>query len=121
MGPRTTVKDLSCSVCALRSIIASQIHIAGRICTSVSRQLVTSSLSPLNSITNAPTANASGANTRRVLLRRRIASSILASSLSWMARTSVPIRAESAANRRSVRRVEAAEELLPSVGLTVGD
>ena len=43
-GPRSTWKDLPCSTWALRSYVASQIHIAGRIWTSVSRQLVKSSL-----------------------------------------------------------------------------
>ena len=62
--------------------MASQIHIAGRTVTSVSRQLDTSSLSPSNSSTNALTASASGAKMRRDRLRRRIASSIFASSLS---------------------------------------
>ena len=46
-GPRSTLNDLPCRVWALRSSIASQIHIAGRICTSVSRQLDTSSLKPV--------------------------------------------------------------------------
>ena len=93
-GPRSTLNDLPCRVCALRSNIASQIHIAGRICTSVSRQLDTSSLSPSYSITNALIANASGANTRRERLSRRIASSTLASSFSSIARTSERTRAE---------------------------
>ena len=93
-GPRSTLNDLPCRVCALRSNIASQIHIAGRISTSVSRQLDTSSLRPWYSITNAPIANASGANTRRELLSRRIASSTLASSFSSIARTSDRTRAD---------------------------
>ena len=100
-GPRSTLNDLPCRVCALRSNIASQIHIAGRICTSVSRQLDTSSLSPSNSITNALIANASGANTRRERLSRRIASSTFASSFSSIARTSERTRAEKEAGRRS--------------------
>ena len=124
-GPQSTVKDLPWSTCALRSNIASQIHIAGRICTSVSRQLVTSSLSPLNSMAKAPMAKASGAYTRRDSLRRRIASSILASSLSWMARTSDPMRAESAANRRPLPGLGGsaadAGESGPFAGLSVGD
>ena len=87
-GPRSTLKELPCSTCALRSAIATQIQTAGRIWTSVRRQLDTSSLSPSNSSAKAPTANASGENTRRERLRRRTASSILASSLSSIARTS---------------------------------
>ena len=100
-GPRSTLNDLPCRVWALRSNIASQIHIAGRICTSVSRQLDTSSLRPVNSITNALIANASGANTRRERLSRRIASSTLASSFSSIARTSARTRAENEAGWRS--------------------
>jgi hypothetical protein len=63
-GPRSTWKDLPCSTCALRSAIASQIQIAGRSCTSVSRQFLTSSRRPLKSSAHAPIANASGANAR---------------------------------------------------------
>jgi hypothetical protein len=52
-----------------------------------SRQLENTSLRPSNSIANAPTANASGASQRRDWLRRRTASSTLASSLSRIAVT----------------------------------
>jgi integrase len=62
--------------------------------------LDTSNLSPSNSSTNAPIANASGANTRRDPLSRRTASSIRASSLSWIARTNHRTRVNSAATRR---------------------
>ncbi len=44
--------------------MAAQIHMAGRICTRVSRQLVTSSLTPWNSMTKAPTTRAKGASNR---------------------------------------------------------
>ena len=81
-----TVNELPCSTWALRSVIATQIQTAGRTWTSVSRQLVTSSRSPSNNSANAPTANASGANTRRDRLSRSTASSILASSPASMAR-----------------------------------
>ena len=93
-GPRSTLNSLPRRTCALRSAIATQIQIAGSSCTSVRRQFETSSLRPSNSRAKAPTANASGANTRRERLRRRTASSILASSLSSMARSSAPTRAD---------------------------
>ena len=48
----------------------------------------------------APTANTSGAKTRRRRLKRTTASSILASSLSSIARTSERTRPENAASRR---------------------
>ena len=61
IGPRRTRNVLPCSTCALRSIIASQIHIAGRISISMRRQFENSSRSPVNSMANAPTRKASGA------------------------------------------------------------
>ncbi|HCU95637.1 MAG TPA: hypothetical protein DHU96_24155 [Actinobacteria bacterium] len=69
--------------------MASQIHIAGSICTRVSRQLENSSFSPPNSITRAPTAKAKGANSGRERLSRITASRTAASSLTrmaWMSR-----------------------------------
>ena len=71
-----------------------------------SRQVPTSSLSPWSSITNARTASASGASTRREGLSRRIASSILASSLSSMAaraNRSAP-RGQPTAGRQATRQ-----------------
>ena len=61
-----TWNRLPCSMWTLMSSIATQIHMAGMICTNVSRQLVTRSLTPWNSIRNAPTIRASGASQRRV-------------------------------------------------------
>ena len=80
----------------LRSNIASQIHIAGRICTSVSRQFVRrAAWSPSNSITRgADRERQRGEHAPRPLRRRTVASTF-ASSLSWIARTSVRIRSES--------------------------
>ena len=75
--------------------MASQIQIAGRSCTSIRRQLDTSSLSPSKRRAKAPIAKARGANTRRERLRRRMASSIFASSLSSIAWTSEPTRVDS--------------------------
>lgn len=95
IGPRSTWNDLPCRTWALRSNIASQIHIAGRIWTSIRRQLVTISRRPSNSSTKALTANASGAKYRRRRLSRRMAASIFASSFDWIAVTSDPIRAPS--------------------------
>ena len=69
-GPRSTWKDLPWSACSLRSSIASQIHVAGRICTRVRRQWENTSLSPWNSMLKAPAASASGASHRRERLRR---------------------------------------------------
>ncbi|MGN6872356.1 MAG: hypothetical protein ACTHMY_28535 [Solirubrobacteraceae bacterium] len=92
IGPRIAWNDLPWSTWNLRSSIASQIHIAGRICTSISRQFVTTSRSPLNSSTNALTAKASGAKARCDPLSRRTARSIEASSLSSIARTSAATR-----------------------------
>jgi hypothetical protein len=82
IGPRIPSNDLPWSTWALRSNIASQIHIAGSTCTRVRRQLDNSSRSPPNSSMNAPTATASGASARCERLRRRIAASIFASSFS---------------------------------------
>ena len=63
-------------------------------------------------------ANASGANTRRELLSRRIASSSLASSFSSIARTSERTRAEKEAERRSLEgSVEGPGATGPAVGL----
>ena len=53
-GPCTTWKESPRSTWAFRSSMASQIHIAGSTWTRVSRQLVTSSFTPSNSITTAP-------------------------------------------------------------------
>ena len=61
MGPRRMWKACPCSRCALKSTIAIQIHMAGRICTNVSRQLENRSFTPSNSITKAPISRASGA------------------------------------------------------------
>ena len=63
------------------------------------RQLDTSSLSPSKSKEKAPIANASGENARRERLRRRTASSILASSLCSIARMSAPMRVAREAER----------------------
>ena len=60
-GPRMTSNSLPRRTCAFRSHVAAQIHMAGRIWTSISRQFVTSRRSPSKSMTNAPTARASGA------------------------------------------------------------
>ena len=46
IGPRSTWNDLPCRACAFQSSIASQIHTAGRIWTSVSRQFENRSLTP---------------------------------------------------------------------------
>ena len=88
IGPRSTWNDLPCRAWALRSSIASQIHIAGRIWTSVSRQLENTSFTPSKSISRAPTASARGASQRRERLMRRTAASTIASSPSRMAVTS---------------------------------
>ena len=58
----------------------------------MSRQLKTSSFTPSKSITNAPTANASGANIRRDWLSARTASSTIRSSPSRIARISAAVR-----------------------------
>ena len=62
-GPVSTWSDFPCRTWAFKSIMAAQIHIAGSIWISDSRQFVTSSLTPANSMSSAPTARASGANT----------------------------------------------------------
>ena len=95
IGPRSTWNERPCSTCSLRSNMASQIHIAGRIWTSISRQWDTIRRSASNSSTKAPTARASGAKMRRERLRRSTASSMRASSFSSIARTSDPIRVDS--------------------------
>ena len=59
-----TWKDFPCRRWAFRSNMATQIHIAGRIWTSVNRQLVTSNLTPSNNMAIAPTTKASGAKMR---------------------------------------------------------
>lgn len=92
IGPRITWRDRPCNACALRSSMASQIHIAGRICTSISRQCITTSRSPSNSSTKALTTKASGAKARCEPLSRRTARSIDASSFSWIARTRLAMR-----------------------------
>src|SRR5215472_55333 len=84
-GPRMMVNSLPCRTCAFRSKVAAQIHIAGRAWTSISRQFVTSRRSPLNSITNAPTARARGAKILLVLTSSRTAFSTLCSSFSRIA------------------------------------
>ncbi len=86
-GPVMIVNDLPWSACAFKSVIATQIHIAGSTCMTVSRQFETSSFSPSKSIANAPTTSANGANHRRVRLRLRRASSTVASSESRITRT----------------------------------
>ena len=98
-GPCTTRKDFPRSTRAFRSSMASHIDIAGSTWTRVSRQLVTSSFTPSNSITNAPTPRASGANSRRDRLSWRIACSTAASSLSRTARINLPALARRAAGR----------------------
>ena len=79
--------------------MAAQIHIAGSTWIKVIRQFVNSSFTPSKSIANAPTARASGANSRREALSRRTASSTTSKSLSRMARTSRPTWACAAASR----------------------
>ena len=64
-GPRSTLNELPCSTWALRSAIATQTQTAGGICTSRSRRFEMSSFRPSKSSAKAPTANTSGANTRR--------------------------------------------------------
>ena len=71
----------------LMSSMATQIHMAGMICTRVRRQLVTRSFSPWNSIKKAPTMRASGASQRRRWLSWSTACSTAASSLRRMAST----------------------------------
>ena len=61
IGPLMAWNSLPCRTCAFKSRVAAQIHMAGKIWTSISRQFVTSRRSPLNSMTNALTARASGA------------------------------------------------------------
>ena len=53
--------------------MATQIHMAGRIWTSVRRQLVNRVLTPWNSMANPPTRRASGASHRLRWLRARTA------------------------------------------------
>ncbi len=69
------------------SSMAAQIHMAGMICTRVRRQLVTRSLSPCSSMTNAPTMRARGASQRRERLSASTACSTWASSLLRMIAT----------------------------------
>ena len=72
--------------------MASQIHMAGRTSTRVRRQLENSSFTPWNSMTNAPTTKANGANIRRDRLRSSTAFSTVASSSLSMARTNALTR-----------------------------
>ena len=65
--------------------MASQIHMAGRTWTRVSRQLVMMSLTPWKSMRKAPTIIPSGASQRLRRLRARTAASTAASSLASMA------------------------------------
>ena len=78
-----------CSTWSLMSSIATQIHMAGRTCTSVNRQLVKRSLSPWKSMRKAPTIMASGASQRRERLKERTASSTAFSSLDWTSLTNL--------------------------------
>ena len=63
-GPRRMWNSFPWSTWTLRSSIAAQIHMAGRISTRVRRQLVTSSFTPWKSMAKAPTTKASGASHR---------------------------------------------------------
>ena len=63
-GPRRMWNSLPWSAWAFRSSMAAQIHMAGRICTRVSRQLVKRSFTPWKSMAKAPTSRASGASQR---------------------------------------------------------
>ena len=60
--------------------MAAQIHMAGRICTSVSLQLVKRSFTPWKSMANAPTNIASGASQRLRWLSASTVLSTIASS-----------------------------------------
>ena len=91
------------------SSMAAQIHIAGTICTSVRRQLVTSSLSPRNRRRKAPMMRARGASQRRDSLSARMPRSTASSSLDRISST----RLTRVAMRRWVR---AAASALPSSG-----
>ena len=72
-GPRTMSNCLPRNTWTLRSSIATQIHMAGRIWIRVSRQLVTRSLTPWKSTAKAPTTRASGASHRLRWLRESTA------------------------------------------------
>ena len=86
-GPRKTWNSLPCRTWTFRSSMAAQIHMAGRIWTRVSRQLVNRSLTPWKSMAKAPTTRARGASQRLRRLRASTASSTICSSPSLMART----------------------------------
>src|SRR3954454_25074828 len=105
IGPLSTWNDRPCRTWALRSSIASQIHIAGSTCTTVRRQFENTSFTPWKSISKAPTARARGASQRRERLIRRTAASTIASSPSRMAATSSRRRLIEASSRR--RLIEA--------------
>src|SRR4051794_39556042 len=100
IGPLSTWNERPCRTWALRSSIASQIHIAGSTCTRVRRQLENTSLTPWKSIRRAPTASARGASQRRERLIRRTAASTIASSPSRMALTRSRARLIEASSRR---------------------
>ena len=63
-GPRRMWNSLPRRAWAFRSSMAAQIHMAGRIWTRVSRQLVNRSFTPWNNMAKAPTTRASGASRR---------------------------------------------------------
>ncbi len=79
--------------------MAAQIHMAGRICTSVSRQLVKRSFTPWKSMAKAPTSRARGANQR---LRRLSASTVRSTMASSPVRMATTNRSDWA--RMAVRR-----------------
>jgi len=65
--------------------MAAQIHMAGSTWIRVSRQLVSRSFTPMNSIAKPPTIRARGASHRRERLSRKMISSPACRSLSLMA------------------------------------
>ena len=65
--PADVVEWLAAQDFRLQVVVAAQIHMAGGAWTSISRQFVIGRRSRLNSMTNAPTARASGARIFLVL------------------------------------------------------